>query len=231
MSTETTKKKIKIDNGTTFGRTYTDKAVDEMLQSVGGSAVGVIELNDSQAQTFSTNKKITFTAEQAEIIKTHQLISIRYGNVFGYKGIVNKILMPDASDAVYTLTVFGGYIMFYIQIYNFEDENTLLSAILPSDYIFQYASMDQRLIWSDGDLTRGVYLSKINDTPIAANDLTDIKNYTFTEDKTISLFGEHSILVPKNSADTNILPLPADASTSTYVLKAVNGTVQWVKES
>lgn len=30
---------------------------------------------------------------------------------------------------------------------------------------------------------------------------------------------------------TNILPLPTDASTSTYVLKAVNGTVQWVKES
>lgn len=32
MSTETTNKKIKIDNGTTFGRTYTDKAVDERLQ-------------------------------------------------------------------------------------------------------------------------------------------------------------------------------------------------------
>ena len=30
---------------------------------------------------------------------------------------------------------------------------------------------------------------------------------------------------------TNILPLPADASTSNYVLKAVNGTVQWVKEA
>lgn len=29
----------------------------------------------------------------------------------------------------------------------------------------------------------------------------------------------------------SIPPLPADASTSTYVLKAVNGTVQWVKES
>lgn len=31
MSTETTNKKIKIDNGTTFGRTYTDKAVDAKL--------------------------------------------------------------------------------------------------------------------------------------------------------------------------------------------------------
>ena len=31
MSTETTNKKIKIDNGTTFGRTYTDKEVDAKL--------------------------------------------------------------------------------------------------------------------------------------------------------------------------------------------------------
>lgn len=36
MSIETTNKKIKIDNGTTFGRTYTDKAVDELLKNVGG---------------------------------------------------------------------------------------------------------------------------------------------------------------------------------------------------
>ena len=34
MSTETTNKKIKIDNGTTFGRTYTDKAVDELLKTI-----------------------------------------------------------------------------------------------------------------------------------------------------------------------------------------------------
>lgn len=31
MSTETTNKKIKIDNGTTFGRTYTDKVIDAKL--------------------------------------------------------------------------------------------------------------------------------------------------------------------------------------------------------
>ena len=46
MSTETTNKKIKIDNGTTFGRTYTDKAVDELLKNVGGGGISVIELTD-----------------------------------------------------------------------------------------------------------------------------------------------------------------------------------------
>lgn len=40
MSTETTNKKIKIDNGTTFGRTYTDKAVDELLKNIGGGSGG-----------------------------------------------------------------------------------------------------------------------------------------------------------------------------------------------
>ena len=52
MSTETTNKKIKIDNGTTFGRTYTDKAIDAKLPTdliasanklslgVGSTAVG-----------------------------------------------------------------------------------------------------------------------------------------------------------------------------------------------
>lgn len=38
MSTETTNKKIKIDNGTTFGKTYTDKAVDERLQGLVSTA-------------------------------------------------------------------------------------------------------------------------------------------------------------------------------------------------
>ena len=43
MSTETTNKKIKIDNGTTFGRTYTDKAVDELLKNISGGGGQSIE--------------------------------------------------------------------------------------------------------------------------------------------------------------------------------------------
>ena len=55
MSTETTNKKIKIDNGTTFGRTYTDKAVDEMLKNVGGEGgISVIELIDKNGTIAST---------------------------------------------------------------------------------------------------------------------------------------------------------------------------------
>lgn len=60
-------------------------------------------------------------------------------------------------------------------------------------------------------------------------------NENFMQMVTISGFTDNNVNRIKyngiDSADTNILPLPADASTSTYVLKAVNGTVQWVKES
>lgn len=45
MSTETTNKKIKIDNGTTFGRTYTDKAVDELLKNAGGGGISTANVN------------------------------------------------------------------------------------------------------------------------------------------------------------------------------------------
>ena len=47
------------------------------------------------------------------------------------------------------------------------------------------------------------------------------------DNKTIPLFGKYSILVPEDSADTNILPLPTDASTKNYTLNSVNGTLTW----
>lgn len=53
MSTETTNKKIKIDNGTTFGRTYTDKAVDELLKNAGG------KLDIVKVTYDTTNSKVT----------------------------------------------------------------------------------------------------------------------------------------------------------------------------
>lgn len=224
MSTETTKKKIKIDNGTTFGRTYTDKAVDELLQSVGGSAVGVIELNNNQYQELQGNS-LTLNAVQAEIIKTHQLIILRHGNDLEYKGVVCKY------NGIYTLTMLSGNFMYYMIIMNFEKANLLTPYRFPTRLNLEYVSGEHYLKLDDGVSGSKVYLSTVNGTPIAFNYKENIKDYTFTEDKTISLFGEHSILVPKNSTDADILPLPADASTSTYVLKAVNGTVQWVKEA
>lgn len=49
-----------------------------------------------------------------------------------------------------------------------------------------------------------VYFSTINGQCVCQENEADIKDYSFTENKVISLFGKHSILVPKNSTDSNI---------------------------
>lgn len=59
----------------------------------------------------------------------------------------------------------------------------------------------------------------------ASQRLDDLEDQV--DNKTIPLFGKYSILVPEDSADTNILPLPADASTKNYTLNSVNGTLTW----
>lgn len=60
MSTETTNKKIKIDNGTTFGRAYTDKAIDELLKNVGGG-LPIIEPTNYKKDT--TNNIFSATGD------------------------------------------------------------------------------------------------------------------------------------------------------------------------
>lgn len=56
MSTETTNKKIKIDNGTTFGRTYTDKAVDELLSGIdSGGGAKIIDISNTWSAVTPTD--------------------------------------------------------------------------------------------------------------------------------------------------------------------------------
>ena len=77
MSTETTNKKIKIDNGTTFGRTYTDKAVDELLKNVGGGGSGsglrIVEptnyVKDTSGKYFSATGELPIDLPKFFILK------------------------------------------------------------------------------------------------------------------------------------------------------------------
>lgn len=82
MSTETTNKKIKIDNGTTFGRTYTDKAVDELLKNAGSGGTSVIELTDKNGTIAST--------QLGEINANPQNFSFKYNG---------KILLFTSADS------------------------------------------------------------------------------------------------------------------------------------
>ena len=172
MSTETTNKKIKIDNGTTFGKTYTDKAVDELLKNVSGNVIPTIVL--------PSNLTIT-SAQFNDLIKSPNSFLVFFNN-----NVSNRI------------------------VYNINKELVISFVIISAG--------ENNIIYTDLVYT--------------ANQLSPTIKETYTKiSKPIFLFNKYSVLVPKDSADNSILPLPADASTSTYVLKAVNGTVQWVKEA
>ena len=172
MSTETTNKKIKIDNGTTFGRTYTDKAVDELLKNAGGNVIPTIVLPSN----------LTITSAQFNDLKSSPNSFL----VFYNNNVSNSIVYNDNNELVISFVII----------------NARGSNIIYTDLVY------------------------------TANQLSPTVKETYTKiSKPIYLFNKYSILVPKDSADNSILSLPADASTSTYVLKAINGTVQWVKES
>ena len=232
MSTETTNKKIKIDNGTTFGRTYTDKAVDELLKGVGGGVAEIV-LNDSQMQTLSSTYSITFTDEQANILDNTVAFKWTYNGTEIARGTCNKLFFGGSVSYGLKLFVNGIYHYFYTADGNFDSLTKELT--LGSVNIGEAITEENIIIYSDNSTiqfgTKPIRFATINGNGIIQESTGVRKDYSITEDKVIPLFGKHSILVPKNSADTNILPLPADASTSTYVLKAVNGTVQWVKEA
>ena len=252
MSTETTNKKIKIDNGTTFGKTYTDKAIDAKLPTdiiasasklslgVGSTALGSgINLNGF---TYDEVTK-TLKAKGAELPEL--VISISDGNWTANinetnPGIYN--ISMSTPEGIFTnigigaITIaenthfFAGFLNYAGYFWTASASGTdIIKVEIP--VTVSHPSTDAVLVYdSNGDVTP-IDSPGINNCFFTYNVDTQSFEWKEINSKPISLFGKHSILVPKDSSDANILPLPSDASTSTYVLKAVNGTVQWVKEA
>ena len=120
----------------------------------------------------------------------------------GTIGEIKTYTIPEKQTSPFILSIDGNYVL------------TSVSAS-GNDYYGEYHS-DYKYYYISG-----------GDTSILLRENTSF----IIGSKVIPLFTDYNILVPKDSSVANILPLPDDASTSTYVLKAVNGTVQWVKES
>lgn len=269
MSTETTNKKIKIDNGTTFGKTYTDKAIDAKLPTDiiasanklqlgvgstalgngvnldgftydeatktlkasggggGGSGVAEIVLSDSQMQTLSSTYSITFTDEQANILENTVAFKWTYNGVEIARGTCNKLFFGGSVSYGLNLFVNGIYHYFYTGDDNFNSLTKELT--LGSVNIGEAITEENIIISSSNDTiqfgTKPVRFSTINGEGLIQDSTGVGKDYSFTEDKTISLFGKHSILVPKDSADTSILP--CTTADNGKVLSVVNGEAQW----
>lgn len=205
MSTETTNKKIKIDNGTTFGRAYTDKAVDELLKGVGGSDIGIIELTDNQVQTLNADNTITFTSEQIAIIKKSIGISFVYGGQELGRGTVSFWVQGSTSLYQINATLLNNFF-----VIPFTNESALSQLnLIKYNYLynpqFVIGTSSIKLFDPDGDYNSNyVFIDEINGNSIIHDVEGQVVNHSFTEDKPISLFGKHSILVPKDSTDANI---------------------------
>lgn len=118
MSTETTNKKIKIDNGTTFGRTYTDKAVDELLSEIdSGGGAKIIDISN----TWSAVTPTDFDSLKFKSYLIGKMIYIEITAVFQNR--------PSAAKALFQNTTY--IIPEVVTLPFFDDDN--VKRILGSD--------------------------------------------------------------------------------------------------
>ena len=99
MSTETTNKKIKIDNGTTFGRTYTDKAIDAKLPTDIIASANKLSLGVGNAPLGNGVNLDGFTYDEKSVTKdssTGNVVSIGF-ICTTVRGVGQLILMNTFS--------------------------------------------------------------------------------------------------------------------------------------
>ena len=189
MSTETTKKKIKIDNGTTFGRTYTDKAVDKLLKTVSRAALMLLidksgtispaELDmikySPQSFAFQYHEKIlSFTKADST---TYQYCNNITNSSDNNVGTVSTLLTITSSTGAYTITE--------------NVHNVVANAAHPAN---------------GGDLTNIQVGSKVYSIPsgggyvkIFQPPITNVNVSTFDEDKSIRI-----VFTANNEVETYI---------------------------
>lgn len=135
MSTETTNKKIKIDNGTTFGKTYTDKAIDERLQGLVSTATftPVKEKANNSLQKpagLTKTKLVGVGTNGQENIEIGDNLTLANGKLSaiggGSGGDVFDVITPSADGTTYTGTITGTKPI----LYNDGESFTLFSQVI-----------------------------------------------------------------------------------------------------
>ena len=186
MSTETTKKKIKIDNGTEFARVYTDKEVDNKLSSIGGgSDLSGLSLHFDNLGNHITTNGLTLVSNWTPDDTLENL-----------KGLGQVIHFSFINDN----PVFGNDNKYYAPG---ELNNT--------DTIKYLGCANGEMFWSEIDNFSELYVVEVTRTQEGDNYYLNVKyNDTYVDKislityKQINLFGNHSILVPNASTDTAI---------------------------
>ena len=196
MSTETTNKKIKIDNGTTFGRTYTDKAVDELLKNIGGGKplLDMFPYWDMGNQTISQESFDLLTQK----IFSNEIVGISLGDAG-----TCMLLSDTTSNSISFISPYQEGHGRFKATFNFD------------------LSVKTEYVDKEG--------SSINLTlPRTAPSSQVIPSITTTNKQQNLTIGD-GLVVDNGALKTTTPPLPADASSKTYTLKAVNGVLTWVE--
>lgn len=208
----------------------------------GGGGIPIVE-----GTTNDETMEITIPEAQTSdfILHVADMGSYLYMSVFsGYYGcympVENVIYIFSGEETTINLKITPVSLPVISGTYDSTQEKITLDTASDSPFILIINGLGKFLI----DVMEGMYCSvidisqdgaSVNELTITllrgANTTINVIRYkvsnTLTE--TISLFGKHSILVPKDSADTSILP--CTASDNGKVLSVVNGEAQWAKAS
>lgn len=177
----------------------------------GGSKVGTIELTNEQINGYQNNS-FTLTDEQLNIIKNNDYIiinstiAISETETSNISELYNKTYLSQTFNGqVYAFYGLINYFGENIKILTVQDKNAIIATFKKIDSYVQNISIYNGNFnitnYSDTSNTEYYYMMYINHKPVISKEQVSID---LPDAKTISLFGNHSILVPKDSEDANI---------------------------
>ena len=165
--------------------------ISEFASGSGGN-VGTINLTQDQYNDATENGQITFTTEQANLIKQDDIgtIIFKFGELSLYKMTLTKIFAGTIDDniVIYTLSSYmksGTFnVLYLIAVSDFSQPAPISIIGLPDKYLSDvkigssgYGTNCLEFSVGDGDFFIRLYTDKINGVPIIHNLESESKNY------------------------------------------------------
>lgn len=221
-----------------LGDNLTYDEITKTLNAKGGkSSIGIITLTQDQYNEFNDNATITFSTEQANLIKQDDIgtILFKYNETLLHKfslGVFDK-----GGQRIYSLYDGVGTSVITITIIDFSTPSNIALAAIPSQCLNDVNLNNENNLDFDvfgQDFHKHFYFDKINGEPVIHNN-TNVKNYIIG-DYTAFQEDDHSdyvkILLKKNNAEEyygGYVPKSLNATATPKVLRSVNNSMSWVE--
>lgn len=217
--------------------TYDDTT--KTLNAKGGkSSIGIITLTQDQYNEINDNGTITFSTEQANLIKQDDIgtILFKYNETLLYKFSLGVFDMD--GQHIYSLYEGSGSIVITITIIDFSTSSNLTITPIPLQCLYNVNLGNENTLDFDvfgQDYHKFFYFDKINGAPIIHNHSSETKNYIIG-DYTAFQEDDHSdyvkILLKKNNVEEyygGYVPKSLNATATPKVLRSVNNSMSWVE--